>query len=216
MKNKLLIPLLVAFILSGCVKSKIIDDINVITAVGLDFTDDDQLEVIAVYEDYLSDKTVKDHHIEITTSKHDDILNRLDMKASRTVNLGNTEIILLGRMMASDGIFPLIDSLQRDAHFGKRLFILLADGPVDELLKGTYETKGVADYISRMIRHNMKFRNLPKTNLQIFNSDFFQEGKDAYIPIIKQVSKDSIELDGVGIFKGEKLAYEIPADDMFF
>lgn len=216
MKNKFMCMLLLLPALSGCVPTKIIDEQNLITTAGIDLTEDEKLIVTAVFADYLPDKSVKNQFLTVTINKDADILDHLDRQSSKPVLVGDMDVFMLGNNLAKKGIFPIVDSLQRDANIGSRLYFVLAEGSINELLKGSYSSEGNTQYISDMVEHNIKFRDIPRTNLHLFASDFFQKGKDPYAPILKKMKEDTLQVDGLGIFRDGKLTHKIPPSKMFY
>nr|WP_249306104.1 Ger(x)C family spore germination protein [Lederbergia citrea] len=201
--------------LFGCVHTKIIDELDLVTIVGIDFIDD-KMQITAIYHYYTPDKKVENKRLEMTLNKDEDISDHLDREANRPVMLGDIDVIVIGKTVAGKGMYPVIDTLQRRADMGARLYIVLTEEPVRELLSGNYENKGNGQYISKLIEHNVDYRDIPKTNLHLFASDFFQKGKGAYLPILRKKGEDKLQIIGLGIFDDKKLVHSIPADQMFY
>lgn len=175
-------------LLFGCVHKKIVDEQDLVSIAGIDYLDD-KMQIIAVYNDYKLDKTVEDKFLEININKDEDILEHLDRQASQSVLLGGIEVLIIGKKTAEEGVFPIIDTLQRGADTGSRIFLVLTEDPIKELLAKQLDSKGNAHYISDMISQNIREHDIPKTNMHLFSSDFFQIGKGAYLPILKKMTK---------------------------
>ena len=59
--------------------------------------------------------------------------------------------------------------------------------------------------LAERIEHNMKGQHLPKMNLHLFLNQFYGEGMDAYVPMFTIDEKDRIKVEGIGVFKDDKL-----------
>ncbi|MEK3887814.1 Ger(x)C family spore germination protein [Bacillus sp. FSL K6-3431] len=216
MNIRLLLLLLLLPALSGCVQTKIIDEVNVITGAGIDYTEDDKLQISTITTRYSAAKEAIDEYLEITMEKSGSIENNLNRQSSETVLIGDLDIVVIGEKAAKEGVFPIIDTLQRNPSVGSRLFLALTEGSVPDLMKGTYGTLGNSIYISNLIEHNMKSRDIPKTNLHLFSSDYFQKDKGSFLPILKRLPGDKLGIAGLGLFHKEKLVHTIPTNDMFY
>ncbi|MCM3112985.1 Ger(x)C family spore germination protein [Lederbergia lenta] len=216
MKCRMLLLFLLLPLLTGCVQTKIIDEVNLATVAGIDYTEDDQLHLVTLSTHYTPDKEAVDDYFEVIMSKNDDTENQLNRQSSEPVLIGDLDIIVLGKKAAEEGVFPIIDTLQRNPAVGSRLFLVVSEGPMTELLKESYGTQGNATYISKLIEHNMKERDVPETNLHLFVSDFFQKRKGAYLPILKKLPGRHLEVSGLALFHDEKMVYTVPEKDMFY
>jgi spore germination protein len=126
-------------------------------------------------------------------------------------------VVLFGDRLAKEkGILDLIDSFQRDPSIGARLFLAETEGESKSVITGEYGERGNAIYLSNLIRHNMKSKDVPKTDLQRFMVDFNQKGKTPYLPRLKKLSKENVEISGLSFFRYGHVVDTIPADKMFY
>lgn len=215
MKNKYIANLLLLPLLFGCVNTRIIDELVLVSVAGIDLLDD-KMQVTAIYNHYTSDKRVENKMLEVIVDKEKNIPSELDKEASKPVLFGDMDVLILGMEAAEEAVFPIIDTLQRRADIGARFYLALTEEPVKELLSGNYEFKGNGQYIAKLIEHNVKYRDIPKTNFHLFSSDFFEKGKGTYLPILKRQGKDQLKITGLGLFDRHKLVHKISADQMFY
>jgi spore germination protein len=208
--------LLVIFILSGCVEKEILDDVAIESAIGFDYHDDDQISGTALVPNYLPDKSVKNVIFTSISTMNRELFVEMQRQSSAPLVIGSLEVVLFGDKLAKSGLIDLIDALQRDASIAERLYLVVVDGNTSELLKQDYGISGNATYISNLLKHNIKTRDLPTTNLHMFIFDFFQEGKDSFLPRVKMIRKNKMEINGVSLFKKDKVVDVIPTDKMFF
>jgi spore germination protein len=206
-----------AVILTGCVKKEVLDDISLIEGIGFDYVDHKTILGTVLIPVYLKDEAPKDNTFSAKSVVQKKILQDIQRQAADPIVTGSLEVVLFGESLAKkEGILELIDAFQRDPGVGSGLYLAVVDGEAKELLKGSYGIRGNATYISNLIEQNNKREDLPKTNLQRFLSDFYQEGKTPYIPQLKKVGKNQVEINGISLFKHGKMVDLIKPNKMFF
>jgi spore germination protein len=67
-----------------------------------------------------------------------------------------------------------------------------------------------------MLEHNVEGRDLPKTNMHLFLSDYYRTGKSAYLPLIKKAGKDRVKIVGIAIFSEDKVVDTVPERKMVY
>ena len=72
MKNKYIANLLLLPLLFGCVNTRIIDELVLVSVAGIDFLDD-KMQVTAIYNHYTSDKRVENKMLEVILDKEKNI-----------------------------------------------------------------------------------------------------------------------------------------------
>jgi spore germination protein len=216
MKTGLLIITCLTLLLSGCVQTEILDDLNIETAKGYDTAGEEKITGTALFLRYLADKKIENITLSATASSTREVLNKLEKKAELPLVRGSLEVVIISEDMARKGILHIADSLQRDASVGARVLLLVTPGNAGELLKGKYGIKGNSEYITNLVEHNIDRADLAETNLHLFLFAYYQEGHTPFLPIIKQVDGETLELEGIALFKEDKLVETIPQKEMFF
>lgn len=216
MVRKWMILIFLNLILSSCVDKEILDDVSLESMLGFDFHKEGQILGTSLVPNYQPDKSIKDVTYEATSAMNRELILEMQRQSADPLVSGSIEVVLFGETLARKGIIDLIDALQRDATIGERLYLAVVDGKANDLMKHTYGTSGNATYISNLMKQNIKSRDLPQTNLHMFIFNFFQEGKDAYLPRVKRIGKDKMEISGVCLFKADKVVDVIPTSKMFF
>ncbi|MCR2823094.1 Ger(x)C family spore germination protein [Lederbergia panacisoli] len=216
MRIRAIIFFLLLTILTGCVQTKVIDNLTLINAGGIDYIDGNKIKVTGIYTIYNEQKQAEDNNITMTMNKDAGILDHLSREATSPVLIGDIDIVVIDMKTAKRGIYPIIDTLQRNPSVGSRLFLVISEGSAHELLMGKYGPEGNAKFISTMIETNIKHRDIPNTNLHMYASDFFQEAKGSFLPILKKVTDEKLLIDGLAIFSKDKVVYKIPTEDMFY
>lgn len=218
MKNRFALMTLSLLLLSGCVEKEILDDIAIEIARGYDFEDENKIRGTMLVYNFQPDKSIENTLLSTSASTSRELVNKLQEQSSDPLSEGSIEVFLFGKTLASEGFIDYIDAPLRNASIGARLFLVIVDGNAQDLLKGNYGNRGNAIYISNLLNHNIKNQNLPKTNLQLFFNDYYQLGKSVYLPQIKKIADDKLEINGISFFKTEKikLVDTIDNEKMFY
>ncbi|PFA70362.1 spore gernimation protein [Bacillus sp. AFS015802] len=212
-----IVSLLVCFLfLTGCVEKEILDDLYIETGKAYDYVGEDKIRGTALFPIYLADKSIQNGTLSAEASSTREVLEKLERRSQQPLVRGSLDVVLIGEELAKKGVIDIGDSLQRDASVGARVYITVAEGEAGELIKGNYGLRGNGTYLSNLIHHNITRRELPETNLHLFLFDYFQQGQTPYLPILKQLSNESVGITGVALFDKDKMVKKIPANDMFF
>ncbi|USK35383.1 Ger(x)C family spore germination protein [Bacillus sp. F19] len=217
MKRKMIV-FLIPLLLTGCLEKEILDDVNIITVIGYDMENSDQIKGTVVIPVYTKDAPVESEIIEDTSSLEvsKDILTHLQRKSSDPLVLGKTTVVIYSEEIAEKGLTKLVDTLERDPSVGSRVYLTVGRESANSIMKAKFGIRGAAEYISNLIRHNIENRDIPKTNLHIFLYDLYAQDSDPFLPILKKAEGDIVVLDGLALFKGDKMVSEIPNEKLIF
>ncbi|GLB59746.1 Ger(x)C family spore germination protein [Cytobacillus sp. NCCP-133] len=207
-----------AVLLTGCVDKEIIDDINIEVAVGYDLLEgsEDTYRGTILFQEFQTDKSVINRTYSGNGLLRKDLILDVSKQTSEPVVTGGLKLAIFGPDISEKGIYDLVDSFQRDASIGARLFILTAEEKAEEVLEGNYGSRGNSTYIYNLIEHNIEHHDIPYTNLHLTMRDFYQKGEDPFFPQIKKISNDKVEVSGISLFQGDKEVDVLPVEKMFF
>ncbi|MHC0038200.1 Ger(x)C family spore germination protein [Pseudoneobacillus sp. C159] len=205
-------------LLSGCVQSEILDDISLEIGRGYDRAEGDLIEGTTLIYNFQPDKTVENVTASAIAATSRDLINNLQRQSSNPISEGSLEVFLFSKELAQDGLIDYLDAPQRNPSIGARLFLVVVDGSTKELLNSNFGFRGNAMFLSELLRHNIKQEDLPKTNLHLFFHDYYQLGRTGYMPMVKKMSDKHLELQGLGLFTGNKLQMvdTVEKEKMFF
>ncbi len=213
--NKWVISISICLFLTGCLEKEIVDDINIESVEGFDLIGENEVMGTFVVPVYQADKKIVNETFSAISQLNKDILRSAQKESSVPIVNGSLELVLFNKAMAEKGILQLVDGLQRDASIGTGLYLAIVDGETKELLEQNLGTRGTGDHLFNLLKHNIERRDVPKTNLHIFLSDYFQKGKDPNLPILKK-TEDSAEIVGVAVMKEDKYEMTIPNEKLFY
>ncbi|MEH7245450.1 Ger(x)C family spore germination protein [Neobacillus niacini] len=216
-KLKWMVSIFLVFNLIGCLKKEILDEISLIEGISFDYVDKKNILGTVVIPIYLPNVPPKSKTFSAKAEIKKSILQEIQRQTADPVVTGSLEVVLFSKTLTEKvGILPLVDPFQRDPGVGSGLYLAVVDGDTKELLSGKYGIRSNATYISNLLEHNVKNEDLPKTNLQLFLADFYQEGKTPYLPQLKQIRKDTLKINGIALLKYGKMIDLIAAEKMFF
>ncbi|AZU64129.1 Ger(x)C family spore germination protein [Neobacillus mesonae] len=214
--NRLIFIISTLFLLSGCIEKKIIDDINIVTGVGFDYLKDKQLIGTFLTQNYKPDKSISNQMYSSKAVLRRDLLINANRQSSQPLVTGGLGVTIIGEELGKRGIKDLLDVYQRDVSIGARNFFVISEGKAQTILQGNYGTEGSGDFLYNLLDTHVKGRDLPKTNLHLLLYDYYQKGKDIFLPQLKPISDNQVEISGISLFRGDKAVDVIPAEKMFF
>lgn len=204
-------------LLSGCVEKEVLDDISLIEAIGFDLSKKGKILGTVTFPLYLQDTPPKNETFTGEAKIKKSILQEIQQETPDPIVTGSLEVVLFGKDIAEkEGILDLIDAFQRDPGVGAGLYLAVIDGEAKSLLEGDYGIRGNGTYIANLIEHNIKQEEIPRSNLHLFLFDFYQNGKTPYLPQLKQLSKNKMEINGMALFSNGKVIEVVPPEKMFF
>ncbi|MDR7000652.1 Ger(x)C family spore germination protein [Neobacillus niacini] len=213
----LIIPSIIVFVLLGaCVQKEILDDVSLETGSGYDYVNG-KIRGTTLIPVYLPDKSVRNKTFTAFSQQSREFLLNIQRQSSDPIVTGSLKVVLFGEKLSKkEGILALMDSFQRDPSIGAGLYLAVTEGESKKFLAGDYGNRGNAVYITNLIRHNMKNKDVPKTDMQRFLFDFNQIGKTPYLPRLKKIGKEQMEISGISFFRYGKIVDSIPAKKMFY
>lgn len=215
MRKFFLFIIILSLLLTGCVEEETIDDVNLVTVMAFDRTEENKLRGTAVINTYLKDQPVKDFLIGEKSELSREVISNLQRKTPEPLVVGKLQVVLFGKKLADVGINEIVDTLQRDAAISDRLLLVVTRGEAKNILEADFGTEGASRFISSLILHNKLNRDLPMTNLHVFLYQYYSRGHDPYLPILKESDK-KIEIDGLALFDNHKLVGEISTGKLLF
>lgn len=194
-------------ILSGCAKLKVIDQIKIIQGLGYDI-EGQTIKGFALYPLY---KNVhRGTPLVLLYGQSETVQGTITSFTSQSqhpIELGQTRTVVLGEAFAKKGISELVGVLVRDPLMGSNTTVILTNQTANRIL--THSLKQPPFYLSNLIEQNITDGNTPTTNFHLLLNQYYGEGQDVYLPILKIDPKGLLVMDGVGIFKGDKLQLQI-------
>jgi spore germination protein len=197
------------------VEQKIIDDINIISAVGYDSHKGDKVKGTVVIPVYKADKSISNESFTAVATQSKAINRKLQQKSADPLESGSIEVVLFGKELAEKGIINMADTLERDARIGSHLLLAVVDGEAQKVLEKNLGNRGTGTYLNTLLMHNMKSRELPRSNLHLFLFSYYSKVKDPFLPYV-ELEKDKVNVKGVALLDDDRVVSYIEESDMFF
>ncbi|MBE4906899.1 Ger(x)C family spore germination protein [Bacillus luteolus] len=207
--------LLVITLVFGSVRTEIIDEINIVTAIGFDRAEEGKIRGTCVIPVFKADKSVENEQFTEESYLAKEVINILQKKSADPLVTGGIRAGIYSEALARDGIIEYVDALQRDASIGSKMYMGIVEGETTEMLNQTLGNLGTGNYLATLIEHNTQNRDLPESILHTFMFRYFAQGMDPYLPMLK-LEGNKVKMTGIGIFKEDTLVDKISEADMFF
>lgn len=200
---KFLKILCVLLLIVGCSRNKIVEDLKIIESLGYDL-EDDKIKGSAsfhVHYDVPAGAPVKLLTAESETANG--IFTTFTQQVPHPVAIGKTRTILMGEPFAKEGIKDLIGPLVRDPIIASNAKMAISKQEAAEVLNLTMRKPPF--YLYNVIEQNITYGNTPQTNIHTVLNQYYGAGQDVYLPVLTIYESEKIMVDGLGIFKGDKL-----------
>jgi spore germination protein KC len=205
-------------LLTGCWNRVEINDIAIVTAIGLDLVEDDQLRLtlqVAVPSKLVTGGTGGSSGkstivISETGASVSEAYRNIQGKLSRRIFFSQSRVLLIGEDLAKKGVFHIIDFHTRYAEPRINSFIMFTKGKASKIINSMPKFESVSAE---------EMRELAKMSvgLKIYVRDFLNmlltEGIEPFasqftlkpLEVSTKKSGETQAVNGIAVFKGDKL-----------
>ncbi|WP_180232910.1 Ger(x)C family spore germination protein [Bacillus sp. AFS055030] len=196
---------LLLLLLSGCsLPQKIINEVQIISVYGFDKVEDHFVGT-ALYSDFTEVDNKGSSMLQGSGKKSLLIKQALNKQSPKPLEMGKVNLFIFGKELAENGVSYFIKAVCRDPLIGSNAILAVSEEPVEELLKKNLHKD--SNYIYKLIEQNFKTQFVPVPTIHSFLFDYYGEGRDASLPFIKTNEKGNIEVNGLAVFKKDKLDF---------
>ncbi|WP_162463088.1 Ger(x)C family spore germination protein [Paenibacillus psychroresistens] len=203
MSKSLFTLLLISLLLSGCINELIVDRIKIIQSIGLDL-EGDTIKGSASYPDY--SKGQEKAPLLLLTSQSQTIMGiftSFSNQSEHPAEYGKMRTCVISELFAKRGISELAADVIRDPIKGDNTTITITKDKARKILAETLKLSPF--YLSELIEQNIENGNTPLNNIHTFMYQYYGEGQDVYLPVVSRSDEGKLFIDGVGVFKADKL-----------
>jgi spore germination protein KC len=201
-------------ILPGCWDRKELNEIALIRAVGIDRTEDGQIEVTILQAIPVRAGTegggggngggggqqqliLSARGVTIPEAKA-----KLQEKMGRRIFTGHQEVVVLGKRLAKTGIRETLDFFARFPGFRKDAFVFVTEGTPKEIFETVVPGETTAtETLYKMVKLERAVDITIMRVLQKVSGD----AEAAVIPKVKKPNDTTLALDGAAVFRGDKM-----------
>ncbi|MGZ4163684.1 MAG: Ger(x)C family spore germination protein [Tumebacillaceae bacterium] len=216
-RRSLLLLLVVSMLMSGCLRTTILEQTGLIVVVGYDGIGKNQVRSTVVL--HQMDPRAKETTQVLAGTAHTSKGSRVssNLEVSKKVVSGQLRVALYNEKLAKDkGIFDLVDTLSRDATVGRMIYLGITRGDAMDLLAKRYrEISNIGTYLYQDIKQNVQSGSVPSPTLHEFIHDFYDPGKDYVMPILQKIG-DKVTIVGVALMKTDRMVGEATNRESYF
>ncbi|GGE15308.1 spore germination protein KC [Marinithermofilum abyssi] len=203
-------------ILPGCWDRKELNEIALIRAVGIDRTEDGQIEVTILQAIPVRAGTggegggggggggggsqqmvLSARGITIPEAKA-----KLQEKMGRRIFTGHQELVVLGKRLAKTGIREALDFFARFPGFRKDAFLFVTESSPKEI----FETVAPGEPTATETLYKMvKLERAVDITIMRVLQEVSGDAEAAVIPVVMKVNDTTLALDGAAVFRGDKM-----------
>jgi spore germination protein KC len=215
----LLISGMTMILLTGCWNRVEINDIAIVTAIGLDLVEDDQLRLtlqVAVPSKLVTGGTGESGGkstivISETGATVSEAYRNIQGKLSRRIFFSQSRVLLIGEDLAKKGVFHIVDFHTRYAEPRINSFIMFTKGKASKIINSMPKFESVS---AEEMRELAKMSVGLKVYVRDFLNMLLAEGIEPFAsqftlkPLevsTKNKSGETQAVSGIAVFKGDKL-----------
>lgn len=222
MKIKILINcFIISVFLTSCWDQRLLKEHNLILGIGYDITDEQKIvKTVTFPREIIGDpqQIAASTESEVISTIGDtvkDAENKIDQFISGKFDRSKSEVLLIGKKLAENGVFTTLDSLYRDLRGPLNASVAIIDGSAEDALnvEETYNQLTSAFYFDLLDSAHSKGL-ITYENVQSICPVILTPGEDIVLPYIKfQNNKKEIKLDGLALFSGDLMTGTLNLDE---
>ena len=215
------ILLFFSFFLLGCQNYKELNNSAIVSAIGIDKTDNKYKITIQVIN---TEKNENDQSDLNTTSSGNNIseaLNNISLKSPKMLYLGHLEVVIISESVAHNGTNEIIDYFLRNNQINKNFTILVSKDNTPEEILNT--PTPLVNFPSGNILGSLEISSSlggASSNVKFisFVDDIKKQGKNPVMSSIslvdsKDKNKKELQIDDLGVFYDDKLVGYLSKDN---
>lgn len=209
--------IVVLVLLAGCGDQRILERTGFIQSTSHDLHSDGKIRYALSLPIANPDIKAKSGYLKTIADNTKEARIILARKTNLLLVSGQLRTALFGMSLAQKGIWEHMDTLIRDPTISEQVKVIVVNGEADSLLEKHFgEFPRTAQYIDRLIEKEAKGNTIPETTVYSFSRDYYDDGIDPIAPIIKDAG-DSIQVDGIGLFRdGQYVDKIVPDESILF
>ncbi|MEH7491590.1 Ger(x)C family spore germination protein [Neobacillus niacini] len=205
--------------LTGCWNRVEINDIAIVTAIGLDLVEDDQLRLtlqVAVPSKLVTGGTGESGGkstivISETGASVSEAYRNIQGKLSRRIFFSQSRVLLIGEDLAKKGVFHIVDFHTRYAEPRINSFIMFTKGKATKIINSMPKFESVsAEETRELAKMGVGFKIYVRDFLNMLLTDGIEPFASQFTlkPLevdTKNKSGETQAVNGIAVFKGDKL-----------
>ncbi|WP_226038250.1 Ger(x)C family spore germination protein [Aquibacillus saliphilus] len=211
---KIVLPILcMATLLIGCVDTKQIEQLGIITSYGADLLEDDLINNTLLYTQFDPDIKEPIQLVESKSNSYEGAVDAANLKTNYKLVTGQLRLKVFGKELAKQGIVRLLTTHYRDAEEPSRLYVVVSDTTAKDVL--TINTSfNLSKFLYNLIDNNRKLEILPKSDFKDFAHKYADIGIDPIQPLITIEKKKPI-IERLALFQNDVFVGSLTTEETF-
>lgn len=214
--------IILLMMLPGCWNRRELNTLAIVQAVGIDRTEDGQINVSlqilkpSAIKTSTSEKAGGSKSVWVVTSKGKtvfDAIRNASMQTDRKAYFSHNTVYVLSEEIAKEGLGDELDLLSRDAEFRQTPYVFISRRKAEEIVRGEHEQEKIpGQAIEKLAKLTSAASKIPKIQLIDLLKNLASKTNDSIIPGIELISGDQepstknlVKLEGTAILKRDKL-----------
>ncbi|CAH0119491.1 Spore germination protein A3 [Paenibacillus sp. CECT 9249] len=144
--------------------------------------------------------------IDVVGHTIDDALMNLQQQISSRLFYGHLRVIVVSEEMGRRGLENINDFLRRNSEVRRTAWMLISGGKAIDLMKATPQLKRIPTlYLLATLDDAVKLGKFPNDFVGIFWSNSSKHGQEAFLPYVKLMKEQNIEIYGLAYFRNDKM-----------
>lgn len=216
--KKIIIILFIPFILSGCYDYNQLNDLAIISGIGIDYENDEFKVTFEIISTKKEGETSGSNNTYYITSTGQNIVSAFTSSANKIDKVPyfeHVEVIVFSKYVAENHLKDCIDYLIRTERLRNEFYAVIAEDKAEKLISSsTKDHPIVSTYLVDLLEFNKETYN-SSYYIQFTKTinSMLSDGEDAMLPVFISDEDKNIELSGLGIFKDFNLVHIFNPDD---
>ena len=216
--KKIFILIIFIFLCTGCLDYQEINDIALVTGIGIDYQDNEyivSLEVLNENSEKDSNK-ITSYIVEGKSKSLANAINDASSKLNDEANFSHTEVMLLSKNILEDKFSSIIDYFLRSTKFRENLYVLASlDNTPEEIFKEIIKkeevaTKAITSKMSNTMNSN---NNVILKDFERVIKEITSYGKDTCFTNLA-IKDEDIIVDGAVLFNDYEYKDKLSNDEV--
>ncbi|KMK97379.1 hypothetical protein VL06_07365 [Rossellomorea marisflavi] len=203
--------------LTGCLETKYLEKLGLITAVGYDKEDDNKIKGTTVLYQFNPSMDEVEKTLTTTARTTKGVRLSQNLETDHKLVSGQLRVAVYGRDIAEEGIAHLVDTLERDSSIGNMVYLAVADSSAEEILTFPLkeEPSNTGTYLYNLIQQNVDGETIIAPTLQEFVTDYGSVGKDAILPMLS-ITDGDLGVEGFALFDEDRFVQSVGKEKFFY
>ena len=136
----------------------------------------------------------------------DDAINNLQKVLANRVFFGHLRIIVVNQALAKSGIHDIQDFFRRIGEIRRLAWLIISKGSAAAAIEASPQLERVPTlYLVSTMDNAVRMGKIPNVFLGNFWATLSSNGRDPVLPFISVHNKERIEIEGLAVFKGDRM-----------